>query len=331
MTTEENVGRHEGEYLWDPGATPDPEVQRLEEGLRAVRHRGTVPAIPAPAPRLARTARWGGLVAAVVAVAFGVTWSVRRATRPSWEVLPITGAPSVDSSKYTTAARLKRGDWLETDSKSRATVNISDIGSLTVEPGTRLRLVASRQGLEHRMELAKGTIQAFITAPPRLFFVDTPSAQAIDMGCIYTLAVADDKSSELKTTFGLVELAGKAGGRDVLSKVPTGAVCRTDPRLGPGTPRFADAPEALVAALDRFDAGATNALPQILAGSRARDTLTLWHLLSRTSGSDPAQVLGTIVALVGRPAGVTDRATLGLDAAALDTWWSFLRARWDSQ
>lgn len=328
MTTEGNTRPDgESEYLWDPRGAPDPQVARLEEALRPVRHRAGVPVVRAGASR-ARLLRWGGLAAAIIAIAGGVTWTVRNANRPSWEVETIAGAPSVDSSQLAAGTRLKRGDWLETDATSRAKVSVANIGSVIAEPGTRLRLMASREGREHRMELAKGTIQAFISAPPRLFFVDTPSAEAIDMGCIYTLTVLDDTSSELRTTFGLVEMVRKVKGREVVSKVPTGAICRTDPMLGPGSPRFVDAPAALVGALDRFDTGAGDALGQVLAGARARDTMSLWHLLSRTGGDERAKVLETVVGLAGRPAGVTDGATLSLDAAALEAWWVYLRGRW---
>lgn len=322
------------QYLWDPTAPPDPVIQRLEHTLGGLRLTTARLADLRVARRSGRLARSGALAAAVLALAGGIVWYVGRAEPPSWEVIALAGTPTVGSTAVTGDSRLPKGRWLETDPSSRASLDIAGIGTVTVEPGSRVRLVDSREGKEHRMELAKGTIQAFITAPPRLFFVDTPSAQAIDMGCIYRLEVLADGSSELKTTFGLVELVRRVGSRSVLSKVPTGAVCRTDPARGPGTPRFEDAPADLVAALDQFDGaptgdpGAPGPIARVVKAARARDTLSLWHLLSRTQGAERATVLETMVALAGEPTGVPDSRTSALEPEALGAWWSHLHAQW---
>jgi ferric-dicitrate binding protein FerR (iron transport regulator) len=76
----------------------------------------------------------------------------------------------------------RAGGWIETDSKSRTTLRIGEIGFVEIEPGTRLRVVTEQPG-EHRLALAHGEIRAKISAPPKLFFVDTASGTAIDLGC----------------------------------------------------------------------------------------------------------------------------------------------------
>ena len=63
---------------------------------------------------------------------------------------------------------------------------VGEIGSVEVEPNTRLRVVAAQPG-EHRLALERGEIRAKITAPPRLFFVETASGTAVDLGCEYKL------------------------------------------------------------------------------------------------------------------------------------------------
>lgn len=310
-------------YLWDRSGTPDPAVQQLENALAPLRHRAPAPAAQTAAPRPLRSLA----VAAMLVLCTGLLWYIQRPAPPSWEVTALEGAPTVDSARVGNSSRLARNDWLETDASSRASLAVANIGSVTVEPGSKVRLIESNEK-HHRMQLAKGTIGAFINAPPRLFFVDTPSAQAIDMGCIYTLTVADDGSSELKTTFGLVELARTVSGRDIVSKVPSGALCRTDLTRGPGTPRFEDAPEPLIRALDEFDLGKPNTVTTVTRSSRLRDTLTLWHLLERTTGNDRRAVFDTLVALAGRPADASDEATLAINAGAMSAWWSYLQTKW---
>ena len=80
------------------------------------------------------------------------------------------------------------------------------------------------QPTEHRLELARGKMSARIWAPPRLFFVDTPSAVAADLGCAYTLEVDDQGASLLQVTSGWVALELK----DRESMVPAGAPAKRD-------------------------------------------------------------------------------------------------------
>src|SRR5262249_52395652 len=187
--------------------------------------------------------------------------------------------------------RLGVGKWLETDARSRARVAVGQIGRVDVDPNSRLQLVESRAP-EHRMSLEQGTIHARIWAPPRFFFVNTPSAVAIDLGCAYTLHVAEDGSGLVQVTHGWVgfEYAGRE------SFIPQQAVCATRAGLGPGTPRYEDAPNGYAAALARLDFGAADdperaaALDLILTNARRRDALTLWHLLRRGTADERGRV-----------------------------------------
>ena len=56
------------------------------------------------------------------------------------------------------------------------------------------RSIANGDGMciKHCLRLAHGRLSARVTAPPRLFVVDTPAATAIDLGCAYDLAVLTD-------------------------------------------------------------------------------------------------------------------------------------------
>ncbi len=148
--------------------------------------------------------------------------------------------------------------------------------------------------------------------------MDTPSAEAIDLGCTYTLAVDDERRSFLHVTLGWVELVGN--GHE--SYVPIGAMCESRPGIGPGTPYFDDASEAFVRALEKFDfeGGDEQAFNSVLAECRPRDTFTLWQMLSRVEGNRRVQVLNRMIELVGLPASVTREGTLQLDQKTLDAW-----------
>ncbi len=244
---------------------------------------------------------------------------------PAWQVARLAGAPKVGADSITDTGRLAVGEWLETDAASRAKIEVANIGQVEIEPNSRVRLVTTR-ATEHRLELARGRMQAQIDAPPRLFIVDTPSAVAVDLGCAYTLEVDDAGRSILHVTSGWVALERK--GRE--SIVPAGAVCVTQPGIGLGTPYFADSAPALREALARFDFqnGGTASLNTILAEAESYDALTLWHLLSRVNINERGRVYDALADYIAPPAGVTRAGVLRLNKKMLSLWKEELINSW---
>jgi anti-sigma factor RsiW len=263
-----------------------------------------------------------GLVLSLGIIAFWIYW---QESRPGWEVARLVGAPRIGSSAIGAKGQLAVGEWLETDGASRARISVASIGQVEIDPNTRVRLLETR-ATEHRLELARGRMSAHIWAPPRLFFVDTPSAVAADLGCAYTLEVDDAGASLLRVTAGWVALQL----RDRESVVPAGAACATRPVIGRGTPYFEDASTTFRTALTKLDfEGSDSAtLKQILSESRVRDTLTLWHLLYRTEGDDRVLVYERLAELSPPPQGVTREGVLQLDEQMLRLWKGYLDNIW---
>ncbi|HEX8335348.1 MAG TPA: zf-HC2 domain-containing protein [Pyrinomonadaceae bacterium] len=306
-------------------AAPDSIWDAVEAGLAQGSNRGRrhAPQTHAPFPPRRRAFALGFAAVLVTLLAGGV-WLYVRAPRPGWEVARVEGAPRVSSSRIGERGRLGVGEWLETDADSRAEIAVANIGQVAVEPNTRVRLVETRL-TEHRLELERGTLHARIWAPPRLFFVNTPSAVAADLGCAYTLEVDDEGRGLLHVTSGYVAL--ETDSRE--SIVPAGAACLTQPGAGPGTPFFEDAPEGFVESLARLDfEGERAALDAVLAGAREKDTLTLWHLLSRVGAEDRARVYERLAVFSPPPAGVTRDGIIELDRAMLDAWKTALESNW---
>jgi predicted anti-sigma-YlaC factor YlaD len=235
----------------------------------------------------------------------------------SWGVSWVEGTPRIGTSDLSGTGKLGVGDWLETDAVSRARLDVGTIGELSVEPNTRLRLLQTRP-TDHRVALARGTIHATIWAPPRLFFVETPSATAIDLGCAYTLHVDDDGSGFLHVTAGWValELAGRS------SLIPAGAMCETRPGIGPGTPFNDDVTAAFRRSVRDFDSGddGERALRILLAEAREQDALTLAHLLPRTENAQRESVYDRLAVLAPPPAEVTREGVLRGDAEMMEKW-----------
>jgi len=274
--------------------------------------------------------RWSyqlGAVAAIVLLALTVFLVLRPKPTgnagPSWAVARLEGTPRVgwhSIGEKSGPVKLGIGQTLVTDNSSRATITLDETGRVEVDEGSRLRIVTNGPGRK-RLSLERGTIHATIWAPPGEFVVDTPSAVAVDLGCVYTLHVDDSGAGLLRTTMGWVGF--KLNGHE--SFIPAGAVCKTRPKIGPGTPYFEDASASFRDALSNFDFAATtpeerNALLGILlVDARKNDALTLWHLLSRVSDADRSSVYDRLASLAPPPAGVTREGILRLDRPMLDS------------
>ncbi len=271
-------------------------------------------------------------VAAVVtlAIGLGAFWIYLRESRPFWQVARLKGTPRIGARGMKEKGRLGVGQWLETDGNSSAQIEVSSIGHVEIDSNTRVRLVETKP-TQHRLELAQGRLSARIWAPPKLFYVDTPSAVAEDLGCAYTLEVDDRGASLLRVTSGWVALQLK----DRESMVPAGAACATRPGIGPGTPYFEDAAEGFRQALAQVDFERSanelenaRTLEVVLANARVRDTLTLWHLLSRVDGVARARVYDRMAELVPPPIGVTREDVLALNPQMLESWKDKLKSSW---
>src|SRR6185503_11229142 len=248
--------------------------------------------------------------------------------KPYWQVTTLDGKPTIGKEGIANNGKLAVGEWLETDGNSKAQIAVGSIGNVDIDENTRVRLLET-EPTEHRLELARGKMSARIWAPPRLFFVDTPSAVAADLGCAYTLEVDDQGASKLRVTSGWVALELK----DRESIVPAEASCDTQPGIGPGTPYFEDSSAKFRESLKKVDfdpdaAARSAALTSMLEDARPKDTLTLWHLLTRVDGNDRARVYDKMAALDPPPAGVTREGVLQLDEKMLASWRDELKSTW---
>jgi len=328
------------DYLWDGSGRPDPDIEKLEHVLGSLRYDRPAPVFPETVksgefPARAWFARrWFFLSLAaasaviLIAIGSGLLWRFRTPVVDGWSVTSVAGTPRVGQETVGVSHRtetLTIGQTLETDGQSRARIRVEDIGEIRIDPDTRLRVLSSPSG-GSRLALDRGTIHARIWARPGIFVVDTPSALAVDLGCAYTLHVDDSGDGLIRTSLGWVGF--KLGDHE--SFIPAGAACVTRPRSGPGTPYFEDSSVALRSALSTLDRASSAraeqavALRTVLAHSRKRDALTLWHLLVRVEYAEREQVFDRLAGLVPPPSSVTRDGILRLDRTMLDAWWNQL-------
>jgi hypothetical protein len=302
------------EYLWNREGEPDGDVARLERLLRGLRYEPKPVSFTMPAQERTRSTGWiMAAIAAMGIVALAIGWRtwIAPATAESMWTISWNGK---------SAQRVRNGQLIVTEKGSAAKLESGFVGEVELGPDSRLRVVASSRDRQ-LLSLQRGTMHAFIWAPPREFVVDTPSATTVDLGCAYTLHVAPDGTGLLTVEMGWVAFQW----RDIECFIPAGAACTTKPGRGPGTPHFTDAPAQLQSRLAQFDADRDPAaLAVVLSAARPRDALTLWHLLGRTRGVERGEVFDRFSELVKLPPDATRARILAGDAKAMDASWNAL-------
>lgn len=310
-------------------SAPDEIWSRVEVGLAAGRAGGRSAASVADLPR--PSGRRAAVLALVAASLMGAFYLTGRPPR-EWDVAMVEGAPvagGVALGRARPTARLGEGEWLRTDSTSSAQLAVGRIGTARIGPNTQVRLVRSRF-TEQRLALVHGTIHANVTAPPRLFTVETPAALAVDLGCAYTLEVDSAGTSVLRVTAGWVSLERE--GRE--SVVAAGMLAEMRTGRGPGTPVRVDVPDSVrraVRAIDFLQASAADLDAVLNTATEPLDALTLWHVLSRVEGADRERVLARLARLAPLPEGVTRARVLALDRRAMRTWRESLSPMWGEE
>ncbi len=288
------------DYLWDGSGEADEETRRLEALLGSYRS-------TRPAPN------------------FAAVMATQRRVKSVWLLLPIAALIVIGialpqiialrTSGWRQGMRvLKAGDVVRTGATSRARLESRSIGVVDVGADTTLRIVETRKG-RHRLALEAGTIHARTTSPPGVFVVETPRANAIDLGCEYFLTVAKDGSGSLRVTAGWVELQRGF----TQSLVPAGASATFDAEGTLAPPVFDDAPPELKAALRRHD------IAHVVALARRRDALTLLNLFSRVSPEERLLVYDRLSQLVPPPPSIPRSALEQWSPGVTDAWWPAVR------
>lgn len=313
------MSMRDDEALWTKQGKLPEDLARLEADLAGL----PLPpepdwdAVPVPVRQpawrrpVAQAYAWA-MAAVLAIVALAGQWLVRDA----WRVEALAGAPSMRGPAI--GQRLAVGGAVRCDEGSKARVLVRGLGRVDLEPGSALRRVPGRRG-ERRLALDHGTLHASISAPPRLFVVETKNGVATDLGCAYTLTVDREGAGKLAVTSGRVVL-GRPGRE---SFVPAGVWCPIT-REGAGLPRREYATASFLEALAMYDQPgcATTVLDSVLDRAVASDAITLWHVLPRVRGEERKRVARRIAALIEVPAEVPIERVLALEPAALDAWWA---------
>ncbi|MEO8845764.1 MAG: FecR domain-containing protein [Kofleriaceae bacterium] len=300
------------------GGDGDAELTALERSLGTLAHTAPLrepPARPSRAPK--RTWIWPVAALAAVVALVVLLLQGKDAADPGcaggtgFQFSLTAGTATCGGAAVASAGTMPIGAWLETQRDGTATVKVADIGELTVFGDSKLRLVTTGAA-QHHLELARGHVAARVTAPPRLFVVDTPAATAVDLGCAYDLTVDAAGKTHLRVTLGAVSLEDSRG----ISYVP--ATFEIDVVPGHlGTPISITATPEMRSAVQRFDAGEPGALAELVRTAAVADRVTLWNVIGHTR--DPGAI-AKLEELAPLPDPALHAKVLAGDADALDIW-----------
>lgn len=311
------------DYLWDRSGDVDPDVARLEALLSPLAHKAPLDEMRVHRRRRRRWPRFViGSVVAAAAIAL-IAWP-RAGEKP-----PADYACGAHASGFAFTARggnvacggsrvpagvLPIGGTLDTGAHE-AELAIADIGSAQLSAKTRVRLDATSTE-RHQLYLERGRMHAFVSAPPRIFAVGTPSGQVTDLGCEYTLEVDDAGAGSIEVMSGMVELEAANGGVIV---VPAGASARLLAGRRASLPLAKGANAALVAAVGDFHAGVADARDRILASAKPSDAITVANLARITDRNERRFVLDRLMELAKAPQAMSVDDIEQLDL--LDMWF----------
>ena len=304
------------------------ELDQLQAKLAMFAHDAPLRDLPARPPAIRRRWPMAALGSAVAAAAVAFVWLGTHHHPPTGTAGGTAPSPCTGSTGFAfslaegsatcgggtvaSTGTLPVGPWLETHANAVADMKVADIGELRVFGDSKLRVVATNSATQH-LELARGHVRASVSAPPRLFVVDTPAATAVDLGCQYDLTVDDQGTTHLRVAMGAVSLEDKRG---VVYVPATFEVSMSPGHLG--TPVSIDSTPALRAAVARFDTDGS--IEPLLSIAEMSERVTLWNAIPRTTGASRAALVAKLEQFAPLPDPALHDKVLAADTDAMDIW-----------
>ncbi len=320
---------HDDDPLWNPEVPADAGLARIQRllapygsGARATEMPRRL--LPRPRRRRRRVVAWA--TAAGLALLLAAAHFHRLAWEPGepWEVFQA-------SSGERERSWLAPGEEVATGDGETARIDVARIGSMTLSPKSRLRLLETESG-RHSVALGYGHLRARIWAPPGYFRVGAGAAEVVDLGCDFELWQQQAGSGRILVRSGWISY--RVGDDDIL--VAEGHTLEFADGVA-GTPMRNDAPATLVDAVrvlqaalrpDRTgDAAAiAQAAGRVAEGARDADAFTLLSLLTRWPGLAGTDLYPRVAAALGQPADVQAHRSAweANDRQAMNLWWNTL-------
>ncbi|MFZ1323346.1 MAG: zf-HC2 domain-containing protein [Ignavibacteria bacterium] len=234
---------------------------------------------------------WISGIAAVIAVFF-IVYAVKNWNFTSgensleysfglptyWKVVNLKGSPQIGDSKISGSDSIKEGQWIITDSNSMAELIITDIGKVTIEPGSKVVFINGADS-SGKIFVEYGMINTqTINDKNKLFMVEMPSAIAENFGGSYSLKIDKKGDGMIFVKSGKVDIQSP----NKMAIVPAGNIVMTKNGIGVGTPFNEKASTKFRNALFDYDFGNCNnyCVNVLLDNAKMTDAVSLVNILN---------------------------------------------------
>ncbi len=299
------------DYLWDGSGTPDPEIQRLESLLAEFRHRRSPTrssrriVLPRHSNLAACFSKCPGFLASPPLPSFsslscvGLFFSRRPRTPPdtgpSWNVASLEGAPQI-GSQFAFRHSIRRQTLCRPNSHHQFLFARFPFRKRSRRNSNRSQFSRSPPANRSETTNAFNSMSAPFTPPSGLLPANSLWTRPPPSPSI-SVAPTRSKSRPTAPAPFAPRSAGSASISTAATRSSPQAPCASRaPRSAPALPisKTPANPFAKLSTVFDLTEQSTDArskqLNTVLSQARPRDGLTLWHLLSRTTGPERAQV-----------------------------------------
>ena len=195
-----------------------------------------------------------------------------------WKVVNLKGSPQIGDSKISGSDSIKEGQWIITDSNSMAELIITDIGKVTIEPGSKVVFINGADS-SGKIFVEYGMINTqTINDKNKPFMVEMPSAVAENFGGSYSLKIDKKGDGMIFVKSGMVDIQSP----NKMAIVPAGNIVMTKNGVGVGTPFNEKASTKFRNALFDYDFGNCNnyCVNVLLDNAKMTDAVSLVNILN---------------------------------------------------
>lgn len=250
------------------------------------------------------------IVGSALIVVFFLIYTFFFSSGKGWEVRKLR----VGENVYESFKLLHEKDSFETDELTKSEIIIPEIGSLFLEPNTKIERLNA-----YKVRLLSGVILKSEAASTKDLNIEVFGANINDfiLGSSYRLSIQDSSTSFIEVTNGWVSLKKD----NVESLILPYHNCKIKTDKGTGLPYHINSSNNFVKAIEEYcfiKPGDEEALINILTNAEVLNCVTLWNMLYRVNRKQRDMVIYTIYGLLGNaPEGVTEEGLKTLNPEML--------------
>ncbi|MEO8210151.1 MAG: FecR domain-containing protein [bacterium] len=235
-----------------------------------------------------------------------------------WKVANVQGSPLIGDVAMQGVDSIKEGQFITTNDSSRAELIIANLGSVLIEPNSKVIFVKSGEG-NNRILVEYGTIDADMNSKQKTFFVEMPSAVASDMGGEYTLTIDSTGDGLVYVKSGKVEVQADNSKGAI---IPAGNLVVTRKDLGVGTPFNENSSDKFKNALFNLDFGKCGGacVRTLLNSAKMSDAVTLVNLIEKVDNEYKDDVYSRVAKFVAPPRAIHNDSIPFIDEEELNEW-----------